>query len=334
MPHSATLIDEPSRNNRASTRAWSLQTTDFDELATALPGWDMRLTQLGRGPFRGRIALAQHGLFQLFEVEGNRVVLARGDSPPSFYEFNVIQDRNAGVLWRGRTLRPGMINIREPGEPMDHQTAASYRSTGLGVNADIVQRVASSLHGVDAESILRRPFVSSDRERCLSLDRSLRWALSRLAQGDDVGSHCVQLQEHLVERLSAVLSNAIPARLRELTSPGPQRRAELVRQAEEYMLAHLDRRLSLLEICEIVGASERTLLYAFRERTGQSPKAYLKALKLNRLREDLKEADPRIDSVHQFAHRWGLGHSGALAADCQRLFGEQPGQTLRRRKGL
>lgn len=123
-------------------------------------------------------------------------------------------------------------------------------------------------------------------------------------------------------------------RLRELTSPGPQRRAELVRQAEEYMLAHLDRRLSLLEICEIVGASERTLLYAFRERTGQSPKAYLKALKLNRLREDLKEADPRIDSVHQFAHRWGLGHSGALAADCQRLFGEQPGQTLRRRKGL
>ena len=64
------------------------------------------------------------------------------------------------------------------------------------------------------------------------------------------------------------------------------------------MLAHLHRSLSLLEICEVVGASERTLLYSFRERTGQSPKAYLSALKLNRLRQDLKEADPRVDSVH------------------------------------
>ena len=97
------------------------------------------------------------------------------------------------------------------------------------------------------------------------------------------------------------------------------------------MLAYLDRPISLLEICEAVGVSERTLLYAFRERTGLSPKAYLKALKLNRVRQDLKEADPDTQSVHQIARRWGLEHSGALAADYRRLFGERPGQTLQRR---
>jgi AraC family transcriptional regulator, ethanolamine operon transcriptional activator len=101
------------------------------------------------------------------------------------------------------------------------------------------------------------------------------------------------------------------------------------------MLAHLHRSLSLLEICEVVGASERTLLYAFRERTGQLPKAYLNALKLNRLRQALKDADPRVDSVHEVARHWGLVHSGSLAADYRRLFGELPHQTLqwRRRQG-
>ena len=98
------------------------------------------------------------------------------------------------------------------------------------------------------------------------------------------------------------------------------------------MFAHLDRGLSLLELCEFVGASERTLLYAFREGTGQSPKAYLNALKLNRLRQDLKRADPREDSVHELALQWGLVHSGALAADYRRLFGELPHQTLERRR--
>jgi AraC family transcriptional regulator, ethanolamine operon transcriptional activator len=331
MPHSAPLIEEPSRHRLSSAPNRSLRTTDFDELAAGFPGWGMRLVQLGHGPFQGRVVLAQHGPFQLYEVERNRVVLARGSSPSGSYEFNVIQDRNAGALWRGRALRPGMINIRKPGEPMDHRTAERYRSTGLTVDAEFVQRVATALHGVDAESILRRPFVSSDRERCRSLDRSLRLALGHLAKRNDSVAHRVQPEEFLIEWLSAALGDALPRRFREPPALGPQRRAEVVRQAEEYMLAHLDLRLSLLEICEVVGASERTLFYAFRERTGQSPKAYLKALKLNRLRQDLKEADPRTDSVHELARRWGLDHSGALAADYERQFGELPGQTLRHR---
>ena len=194
---------------------------------------------------------------------------------------------------RGRTLRPGMINIRVPGEPLDHRTSEGYRSTGLNVDAKFVQRVASVLHGVDAESILRGPFVTTDRERSASLDRSLRRALGLLANGTESEPSRERLEESLVEWLSAVLGHAVPDRFREPTSRGSRHRAAVVRQAEEYMLAQLHRSLSLLEICEVVGASERTLLYAFRERTGQSPKAYLNALKLNRLRQDLKEADPR-----------------------------------------
>jgi hypothetical protein len=40
--------------------------------------------------------------------------------------------------------------------------------------------------------------------------------------------------------------------------------------------------------------------------------------------------DAPLDSVHQLARRQGRDHSNALAADQQRLFGERPGQALRR----
>jgi hypothetical protein len=36
----------------------TLRTRDFDELAEAFPGWNLRLRQLGRGPFRGRLQLS------------------------------------------------------------------------------------------------------------------------------------------------------------------------------------------------------------------------------------------------------------------------------------
>ena len=35
------------------------------------------------------------------------------------------------------------------------------------------------------------------------------------------------------------------------------------------MSVHLDRPITLLEICEATGVSERTLIHAFRERTGR-----------------------------------------------------------------
>jgi hypothetical protein len=37
----------------------TLRTGDFDELAGAFPGWDLRFRQLGRGPFRGRLPFLQ-----------------------------------------------------------------------------------------------------------------------------------------------------------------------------------------------------------------------------------------------------------------------------------
>jgi AraC family ethanolamine operon transcriptional activator len=326
MPDPINLVH--SGQVQPAPQTMSVRTADFDELAAAFPGWDMRLVQLGRGAFQGSVVASQFGCFQLFEVEGNRAVQVRGARPVNAYEFSVVQDRNADAVWRGLTLRPGNVNIRPPGTAIDHRTSESYRSTGLVVGVDLVRRVASSIHGVEAEVLLDGSVASIDLERSRTLDRSLRRALGQLAVGNVDARRRYDLDEFLVGWISEVLGRSLPERLRKATSIGRRRRTQVVRDAEAYMLANLDRRLGLLEICEVVGVSERTLIYAFRECTGESPKAYLKALKLNQLRQVLKAADPCTGSVCEFARLWGLSHPGALAADYFRLFGERPGQTL------
>jgi len=87
-------------------------------------------------------------------------------------------------------------------------------------------------------------------------------------------------------------------------------------------------------LCGATGASTRTLQRAFLERFGVSPKAYLMALRLNGLREELRRRSPDATRVGDVADHWGFIHKGALAADYSRLFGELPSETLRRRPEL
>jgi AraC family ethanolamine operon transcriptional activator len=73
--------------------------------------------------------------------------------------------------------------------------------------------------------------------------------------------------------------------------------------------------------------SERTLLYAFREVRGLSPRAYFNASRLNALRRELKAAADTA-TVREIAARWDFRHSGEFAAAYRRLFGELPSWTL------
>jgi AraC family ethanolamine operon transcriptional activator len=133
-----------------------------------------------------------------------------------------------------------------------------------------------------------------------------------------------------VECVRRVVRAVGPAR-RAGAKAGAARRRRVVRRAEDYLRAHPADPVTVLDLCGEVGVSERTLHYAFQEVVGLSPMAYFKAQRLNGLREDLKAADPGAVSVAGAARRWGFWHTGNLAADYQRLFGELPSETLGQR---
>jgi AraC family ethanolamine operon transcriptional activator len=86
--------------------------------------------------------------------------------------------------------------------------------------------------------------------------------------------------------------------------------------------------LTVLDLCQELGVSERTLHYAFQEVRGLSPIAYFKANRLNAVRQELKAAPAGTTTVGEIARRWGFLHSGEFAADYRRLFGELPSQSL------
>ncbi|MFJ3054979.1 helix-turn-helix domain-containing protein [Herbaspirillum sp. NPDC087042] len=106
-------------------------------------------------------------------------------------------------------------------------------------------------------------------------------------------------------------------------------RKRLVDRAREQMLANLDTPMSILEVCNQVGASRRKLEYCFQEVLGTTPVAYLRAIRLNGVRRALLTAR-QGERIYDIAVRWGFWHFSQFSNDYKRQFGELPSHTLAR----
>jgi AraC-like DNA-binding protein len=101
-----------------------------------------------------------------------------------------------------------------------------------------------------------------------------------------------------------------------------------VNAAEDYIEANAAEPLTLAAIAAAVGVSVRSLTSAFREFRDTSPGQYLREVRLNAVRDELRKASPGT-TVADVAMRWGFTHLGRFSVDYRRRFGEYPSATLR-----
>ncbi len=100
-------------------------------------------------------------------------------------------------------------------------------------------------------------------------------------------------------------------------------------RAVDYIRAHADLPITIADLAGAAGVSARTLHEGFRRFRGSAPMAFLKSVRLERVRADLKAAAPGA-SVTSIAHRWGVIHLGRFAQEYRKRFGELPSETFRR----
>jgi transcriptional regulator GlxA family with amidase domain len=98
----------------------------------------------------------------------------------------------------------------------------------------------------------------------------------------------------------------------------------------DYIEAHADRELTPETLARIGCVSVRTLHAAFQDRLGESPMAYVRKVRLTRVRADLLRSDPQLVGVTQVATRWGFVHLSRFARQYREQFDELPSTTLHR----
>jgi AraC family transcriptional regulator, ethanolamine operon transcriptional activator len=75
---------------------------------------------------------------------------------------------------------------------------------------------------------------------------------------------------------------------------------------------------------------QRTFYYNFKRMTDESPKRFIKNLKLKKVREELIAAKRGMHTIQQIAGGYGFHHMGQFSQDYKNVIGELPSETFKK----
>ena len=104
---------------------------------------------------------------------------------------------------------------------------------------------------------------------------------------------------------------------------------DAVRLVEAYVRANPDREMAVSSLSRRVGLSERGLRKAFYGVHGVSPKRWMMAARLDRVRRILSLPPTNGLTVTEVATRHGFFELGRFAFTYRQRYGESPSETLR-----
>lgn len=301
---------------------------NFLAAAAQLAHWDQNYEQLSPGRFRGELTECWFGNLQIFREVTNQTIHETGSPWPGSRTL-AIPIRMEGTSRNGRhSFGSDTWFTLGPKDELDFRTSPELDIVAVSISADLLSQFSMVTEGRDIEPLLdSRPAFRVSGER---MDR-VRALLASFF--DMLGTTPTLLAYPEVRKglEHAILTNLLAA----IDEPGEdsERRCagshqRVVDRAREFVLANTFEPVTIAEVCQKIGVSRRTLQMCFQSVMGTNPVQYLRAIRLNAVRRELRRGTPGKVSIQDVAARWGFWHLSSFAADYRKMFGELPSKTL------
>lgn len=316
---------QTERSTAAPASFGQFESHDVDEYCQLNQPWDVRLNQLSRGKFSGRIeAVATPGMI-IYEERWRRQAEVRGATPPGYFMLGVHLGRRSRFEFCGEQLGPRRIGCTGPATDFSFKSPERSHHAVVLVQPDLLAR---GLGNTWVERLCA--------SRCLALPASARHGQASAITGvvQRYAKHPERLENPSEARsieasLLQALSRCIGFEATDTEPPSVARRIVAVRDAIE-CIEHRLGRVMAPDLAVAAGVSQRTLEYAFREQLRTTPGAYVRVFRLNAARRELANAESGETTVGRIAPRWGFGQPGRFSVLYREQFGEPPSWTLRR----
>lgn len=136
-----------------------------------------------------------------------------------------------------------------------------------------------------------------------------------------------RVEDALMTLLLLAQPNNYTAKINGERTPAPTRAVGI---ALDLIECHPEWEHTTASLARAAGVSVRALQRSFQKHLNTSVMAHLKSIRLRRVRDALRAAEPDAVTVTEIAGRWGFTHPGHFANAYRRHFGENPSRTLRR----
>lgn len=223
---------------------------------------------------------------------------------------------------------PQLASIVSPSQGFRMQHSPHTEKLFIRVERAALERQFAQLHARAPRGPIEFvPGIDMTRGPGLMLQRFVDWLMAEASDGTllDQPLIAARIEEALMTALLGTLPHNQPTP--ELTWPLSPR---FVRRAQEYIEENAGQPLTAAMIAAHAGVSVRSLQAGFRSYRQSTPMAYVKAVRLDRVRAELQGCGTEVCNVTVCALRWGFSHLGMFAAAYRQRFGELPSQTRAR----
>jgi len=332
VPQRASSSASSAPETAASCTLTRVTNVDVGEQAASLRRWDQVYEQLTPGPFVGTLHEVCFGAVQVFRETTSQSVHEAGGAWAGSRSLGLPLAMSGSALFRGQGVRPGMVMTLSGRDELEFYAPPGCDLLGVSVDEHALREHARCVEDRDIDRLFGgRTVLAPGAERLVAFRDTLLSVL------DSLDANPVALRFEQAQRLlqDAILAAVVAVADGNDDAPGhspPLSRRHVVERARAYMDAHIDETMTMAGLCVALGVSRRTLQYSFHDVLGINPVRFLRALRLNGVRRDLRHPSA-TSTVQDTAGRWGFWHLGHFVTDYKHMFGELPSVTLRRHAG-
>jgi AraC-like DNA-binding protein len=284
-------------------------------------GWDCRYRQVGEG--RLRVKVASHVTEQLgYGRESvNRRIWGHASSGDGVFSV-ILAVSDAIILINGRELNRGRLFVVPPNESMDIVLGRGADPLTMLVPVDTFNDCCPMTDSDETAAAIRTMTAYEVGDRELEPIRHL--ALEALGNTREPEEESAFDESFLIELARLLKSDEC-----RILTQDPYlrlRKHDATRRAIAYIHDNLKETIRMEVLCELCATSLSTLERRFKKFLGVSPKHYILAARLNRVRRDLLHPDYFDLSIAEVAMRYNLLHMGRFSAQYRILFGRLPSE--------
>lgn len=303
--------------------------SDPDAHAHALSDWEQSFIQLLPGKFSGTVLEVDLNDIKLVRETTSGVLHERGFNRGSSLTICVPIQMKGIAYFNGLPWTINACTSLLGSSEFDLVTGESLDLVSITAESDRLRHVVNlgEAPAFKAGSSVTRISASQLPRLTITLGSILRMMTTEpeLLKSDAVRR---DIEDSICEVLADALSGAIDTRNpRAIYSV----RRRIVLDAIEYVKSDPYGNVNVSELCRLLNVNRRTLQEYFQEVVASSPKQYLLAYRLGKVRSLIVDSDGSIP-IKDAAMRWGFWHLSDFTRMYKRHFQELPSSTVKSRR--
>ncbi len=315
----------------ASMQLTTRMAEDAADHAAFITGWQQDYAQLSCGRYQGRLDELCLPRLQLFREFSSCETWQHCQPWPDAIWFGIPRPGSSGQLrYCGRSVPENTVLLSPGGSDFTLRTPPGFLIYGMVLPLALLDLHAQLITGHHAPAAWRQSGtltlpVTAYTRLCYALDSILASPADSAAPSRLALASITALVQALVQGQGGghVGRSVIQ-----------QRHLDWVNTASALAASPADTLPTVEMLCEQLHVTRRTLQNGFQEVVATSPLQWLRALRLNHIRQALRHHPLDDTPINDLAAAWGFASPSHFSYDYRRLFGETPSQTRQHAAGL